>query len=292
MHKDLIEISNYENFKGLMNEDFVYFRMTGGLGNQLFGLSESYQLHKLTRKRVLLDFIHTEHDQDEKGIPFQDIAPWSVKIKTTFNHDLNFPKISNLGYEEYSAKQRYYTGWKPDLKSIERSGLFLKSVLPEPWRKLVEPKVKDAISLHLRFGDYLKAKSLGGNISVDHIYVRNALREIRKEIRTDCVRVFSDDIRRAKKLCDRLEGFEFCFIRNRSAIEDLIDMSEAEAIIASASTFSFWASYFSKSKHVIFPKPFFFTNNGWEAKLIHDEWIQIRRSMRSRVLRKANHNFV
>jgi hypothetical protein len=292
MYNDLIKISSYEEFKELMNEDFVYFRMTGGLGNQLFGLSESYQLHKLTKKRILLDFIHNEHNQDENGSLFQDIASWGVNIQTNFNHDLTFPKVCNLGYEEYFPEQRFYTGWKPDLKSIERSGLFLKSNLPEPWRKFVRPKQRTAISLHLRFGDYLNAKSLGGNISVDHIYVRSALRKISHELRTDCVRVFSDDIRRAKRLCGRLEGFEFYFIRNRSAIEDLIDMSQAEGIIASASTFSFWASYFSKSKHVIFPEPFFFSNNDWEAKLIHHEWIQIRRSMRSRVLRKANQNFV
>jgi hypothetical protein len=292
MYKELIEISKYEDFRELMSEDFVYFRMTGGLGNQLFGISESYQLHKLTGKRVLLDFVHTDHYQGEIGSPFESIAPWGVSINTNFNLDLNFPKLCNLGYEEYSPEQNYYTGWKPVLKLIEQNGLFLKGNLPEPWRKLLQPKVRNAISLHLRFGDYLSAKSLGGNISVDYSYVRRALKEIRQRLQTDFVRVFSDDISRAKELCDHLEGFEFYFIRNKTALEDMIYMSQGEGIIASASTFSFWASYFSKSKEVIFPKPFFFSNHNWEKNLIHHEWIQIRRSIRSRALRKVNHNFV
>ena len=53
----MIEIKSFEELKSkFSSEKYVVFRVVGGLGSQLFSISEAFELHKHSGKHVLLDF--------------------------------------------------------------------------------------------------------------------------------------------------------------------------------------------------------------------------------------------
>lgn len=287
MYSDLTRVPTHLVPSNSLHESEIYFRMTGGLGNQLFGLSECYQLHKLTGKRVVIDFGHVDHVKEEQTSPFNFGYSWMRQVVYLSSDNTGTVPLKNLATDIISSEDRFFTGWRPSLAVLEQSSLFKRSVLPANWSPLSKNIEEPFVGLHLRFGDYLHLPSLGGNISVDRAYVGQALNLLKSELGLRFVKVFSDNREKSIELCKPFSGFEFQVLESREPILDLVDLSRADAIVASASTFSFWAAYFSKTNSVIFPSPFFPVNPLWEKELIDKSWTQIRRTNRSsRELRK------
>lgn len=281
MYSDVDRLLNIASLSGSLLESEIYFRMTGGLGNQLFGLSESYLLHKITGKQVVIDFGHIDHVAEKQKSPFCRVNSWMRQVIFLSADSAEPVPLKNLATDKISNQDRYFTGWRPSLSVLEESNFFQKSTIPAHWSQFVSPIEKPFVALHLRFGDYLNSPSLGGDITVDRGYVRRALNIIKSELGLSFVKVFSDNQEMSRRLCNSFSDFEFQFLFRGEPIRDLIEFSQAEAIVASASTFSFWAAYFSKANKVIFPGPFFPVNPRWEKELMDKSWIQLQRTDKS-----------
>jgi hypothetical protein len=105
----------------------TYYRIVGGLGNQLFGLSRAYLLHKEIGKRIAIDVSHLDHTL-ESGPDWKDwngLEGWSELVKSP-KHLTPPNQLQNLSDspKEENFNTNFYTGWKFSLEEVLRSGLF------------------------------------------------------------------------------------------------------------------------------------------------------------------------
>lgn len=265
-----------------MLDSEIYYRITGGLGNQLFGISESFILHKLTGKHVVVDFAHADHVFPGQKNPFHINEPWISSMVFQPANTTTDVILRNLNKDKILQDDKFFTGWRPNLKIIRQSGYFKRHTTPHFWQYKHDIVEDPYVSLHLRFGDYRHAASLGGDITVNQLYLRDALKIVVSEVGIRFIKVFSDDIKLSKKFCLPFRNLEFEFVENQNSVQDLISISRSQAIVASASTFSFWAAFFSSAQIVIFPKPFFPINPNWEKSLLDESWTRLERRRISR----------
>ena len=279
MYEDLEIHDSYDDlvFKG--DGEAIYYRMTGGLGNQIFGFLEARNLFMRTKKRILIDFGYVEHVEKGLTCPFNKEEDWFKPVVINREVSQLFPSPLNLGNEALDVSRSFFTGWRPNIRTIEQINYFTKGVIPKMWKGMIQENQDAFIALHLRFGDYFTAKSLGGDITIDEEYVLRALRLVNSTVTTRVVRVFTDDIEKAIEFCSKFKAYTFDFETSNTPIKSMLEMSQGSAIIASGSTFSFWSVYFSKKTTAVFPKPFYPSNPKWEEELLDPTWNQISRGM-------------
>jgi hypothetical protein len=278
MYSNLESIGSLEDISGCITGSEIYYKITGGLGNQLFGISECHFLHKVTGKKIIIDFADVDHVKSNQVSPFEFDYDWMRMVICNFKPDAQNVKLLNLASSDVSPSHAFYTGWRPSMRALLESNFFQRGVLPKEWEQRRRGQQKPYIAAHLRFGDYLNVPALGGDISVDARYLKKALNLVTRELDVSRVLVFSDDMKRSEILCDDIDGIDFVFSESLEPVEDLIEMCASDAIIASGSTYSFWAAFFAKTDKVFFPKPFFPTNPRWEADLLGEPWRQVRRT--------------
>ena len=235
----------------IANNDRIYFRITGGLGNQLFGLSEAFNLFNALKQHVLIDVGGIEHSKNSvpEWFEWSKSQNWFSLIKIQENISRDFDLV-NLGERNHysTIDHRFFTGWKFSLRNVELSGLFQRSNFP--FRSGFERSIP--IAIHYRAGDYVLAEGIG---VLKHDYYSRALARLESSYK---VMVFSDDRDAAKSLVTSLGILNRSEISNQeSAIEVLFALATAESLIASNSTLSWWANYFSNSAKRIAPKPFY-----------------------------------
>lgn len=243
--------SKQELDREIAQNERIYFRITGGFGNQLFGLSEAYNLFKVLKKHVLIDVGSIEHSKD--SVP--EWLEWSrrqhwfsiIRIQENISHHFD---LVNIGEQELHSKteHRYFTGWKFSLRNVENSGLFQRSEFP--FKSSIVKSIP--IALHYRAGDYAHAEGIG---VLKHDYYSRALAKLDS---SNKIMVFSDDRDAAISLITSL-GIENRseISHQESAIDVLFALATAESLITSNSTLSWWANYFSNSPIRIAPKPFY-----------------------------------
>jgi len=248
----LKEIKSRTDFEAeLASENQIYFRLTGGLGNQLFGLSEAFNLHNKLQCKVLMDIGSLDHSKSEmpEWFDWSKNQDWFTLIRIPKNVSREF-ELTNLGDmdESFSPESRHFTGWRFSLRSVESSGLFSRAKFPFE----VEEKPRILIALHYRAGDYALAEGIG---ILKPQYYSRALKKVDSSLK---VTIFSDDNYAALSLINKLN------IRNRfeisnqqSPVEVLHALSGAKNLITANSTLSWWALYFSNAVTKTAPKPFY-----------------------------------
>lgn len=109
----------------------------------------------------------------------------------------------------------------------------------------IEPSTR--IAIHLRFGDYLEWDVLGiRGASLPEEYYYEAIKRINSIIKSPTYIVFSDDLNRAKKLLSKIEID--CRYYDQNLFIDFALIAQCSHAIISASSFSWWASYFIKNR--------------------------------------------
>lgn len=244
----------------LVSHDRIYFRLTGGFGNQLFGLSEAFSLYKMTKQHVLIDVGSIEHTKNHlpEWLEWSKSQNWFSIIKVPKNISGEL-KLLNLGERSKPLLQgkRLFTGWEFSLRKVELSGLFIRSIFPFD----VQDRTSIPLALHYRAGDYAHADGIG---ILKHDYYSRALRQFDPSIR---VKVFSDDQYAARILISNLGiGHRSEISSEKSAVRVLFGLAKAENLVASNSTLSWWANYFSGAVLSIAPKPFYLQDWKFDSK--------------------------
>jgi hypothetical protein len=252
----------------------------GGLGNQLFQYSFgryiqvktgiptkfAFSQHKSTIYREplilqLLDDIPVANAQDTNRIMrigkryiLENIMKKLMHGESAFTEKRE--------YEENYSSGNFYVGyWQHDK--------YVVPIIPEMRTKIFASRHKQyniknsqnrKVAIHVRRGDYIEnqtANDFHGVCEID--YFERAIAYFNNISREFFFLIFSDDPGWCKEEFGFRENYYFFDDRNRSTIDDFVDMAMCDHFIVSNSTFSWWAAILSshEDKILIRPKKWF-----------------------------------
>ena len=253
-----------------LKENKLYYSLQGRLGNQLFGLSEAFQLHKKFSKNIVIDFSEVIHSGFSKPtwIPFVDYAWAEFVYNSSYSAFKNNVKFINLGFCNLKkvTKDKYFSGFSVKYSDLCRSGLFEKGVFPFRINEITSQTNFTVISV--RAGDYVKNPHLG---ILPFRYYKKAYNSMHK-LNTDVPNyLFSDDILKAQKMLKKAKiRINYIQEKKYSDLENLFLMSKGSNHIIGNSTFSYWAAFFSNGK-TYFPNPFYIGDSNFHNDLFWPE---------------------
>jgi hypothetical protein len=139
--------------------------------------------------------------------------------------------------------------------------------------KTVEEKIAstNAVSIHIRRGDYLKPliNDFHGVLTME--YYQHAISYINRKVENPTYFIFSDDLEWCEKNLSFIEN-KHLVSGSQAAWEDMSLMSRCKHQIIANSSFSWWGAWLNENpgKTVICPKKWFNQEN---TRIIPKEWI-------------------
>ena len=203
-----------------------------------------------------------------------------VDSKLYVEHQMYDEKIYEMDHkvlEGYWACEAYYHDILPALRE--------KLVFPKsdnPKNQKMEEKMRscNAVSIHLRRGDYLTPgnREMFGGICTEEYY-EQALSYMKEHVKDARFFVFSDDPNYAR---EKYQGEEFTIVdinHGRDSFFDVYLMSCCQHHICANSTFSFWGARLNPNKDKIMVRPLKQKNCDWyvpeKMKQLWKDWILI-----------------
>lgn len=275
--------------KPLSKTGFVMVLPSGGIGNQLFQYAASYVLAKKTESKLLViadqllekkgnnrnnerNFALSSFNIAKEQMLYKHQIPKEFSIfakinkKKGFNTELlknetkskfnivivdedNFFEIAKLKnnqvlvINEFFESEVFFEEFKDEIK-----GLFTIDN-PNMDDLVTQVSQDNAGCLHIRRGDMVANSAV--LMSID--FHLNAMEFIKHEIKQPQFYIFSDSIKLTRQ---ELKAFDnITFIENNKPIDDFYLMSKCNYLIATASTFSWWAGYLNQKQNIIAPYP-------------------------------------
>lgn len=221
--------------------NIVGVKSRGRLGNQMFQFAFIYAYSKKYNKSFFIDnFKHLNyfrcHDKF-KSSNFRNrllAAYWFSRGRLGFivhnEESINIkPNLTNCIFIGYFQSLQYFEQYLDDIRSL----FTIKTKYSTRKRKT------PYVAVHLRLGDYLKIKGhrLGDDLALPEAYFHNAILNHTED--TDDIVIVSDNIEIAKSYLPPDRNYRF---ENNSEIEDFQILLNANKVIISNSTFSWWAA--------------------------------------------------
>ena len=287
----------------------LIIKMNGGLGNQLQQYA-LYEKMKSMGKDVKLDISWFGKDygkalkRDLELDYFPNVsyeACSSEELKQVGERSLFrkvFEKLHLVDSKLYVEHQMYDEKiFQMDNKVLEgywACEAYYEDILPQLRQKLVFPKSNNpknlkmeekmgacnAVSLHIRRGDYLTPgnKEMFGGICTEEYYEK-ALSYMKEKVKDAHFFVFSDDPTYAK---EKYQGEEYTIVdinHGRDSFFDVYLMSCCRHHICANSTFSFWGARLNPNSDKIVVRPLKQKNCDWyvpdKMKQLWKNWILI-----------------
>jgi hypothetical protein len=235
----------------------VYFR--GGLGNQMFqyaalkslAVRNGYEL-RIPECQLVRVFDLKEKVLDRK----------LLKAQAKYNETGGF--AFNRGFFELKDGTDLRGSYQTEKYFIDIKGLIV-----DTFRKKWKTPKNNAVSIHVRRGDYLKKPSYHPVCTSE--YYRKAMALFPSAE----FHVFSDDIRWCR---EAFKGSQFKFFEGNKDYVDLELMASCSHHIVANSSFSWWAAYLGQNpdKKIVAPKIWFGKSFGGNlSDLRPSSWIQI-----------------
>lgn len=182
-------------------------------------------------------------------------------------------KRTNAYYEGYFNSERYFL----PIEDTIRADFQLRVPLTGENKQMLEQiSSTNAVSLHVRRGDYVNASKTYALCSLD--YYQAAVEHILSNVENPHFFIFSDDLPWVLE-CLKLDcNFTLVDINDyKTGFNDLVLMRHCQHHIIANSTFSWWAAWLnpSPSKIVIAPKDWFATEKKSDQDLIPDSWLRL-----------------
>lgn len=287
----------------------LIIKMNGGLGNQLqqYALYEKLkslgkevkldiswygkEFGKASKRDLELDYFPGVSYEACTNLELKEIGERSlprkvlekihlVDSKLYVEHQMYDEKIfqmDNKVLEGYWACEAYYEDILPDLR---KKLVFPKSDNPKNQKMEKKMRSCNAVSLHLRRGDYLTPgnQEMFGGICTEQYY-EQAIAYIKEKVWTPRFFIFSDDPTYAK---EKYQGEEYTIVdinRGRDSFFDVYLMSCCKHHICANSTFSFWGARLNPSSDKIMVRPLKQKNCDWyvpeKMKQLWKNWVLI-----------------
>ncbi len=259
----------------------IVVKITGGLGNQLFqyavGLAVAMHHHvplKLDITTYETYKLHNGYRLNQFNIEAEIATPAEIaSLKGANNILCRALRKAGLvkGKTYYAEKQRtiydanvfaeqsrYLDGyWQNEQYFLTIRETLLKelspkvALSPQAQKHLPQIAKANAVSIHVRRGDYLKHPEIG---VLDVDYYKKAVEYIMATVESPVFFVFSNDLDWCKQ--------NFGFIENpnyiedtQSEIDDLMLMSQCQHNIVANSSFSWWAAWLNQNNNKVIVAP-------------------------------------
>lgn len=177
----------------------------------------------------------------------------------------------NIYVDGYFQSARYFENVEEKIRQQ-----FVPSYAPEEeyLRKLNEIKQVNAVAVHVRRGDFLKAE---GKNSIAYVlgeqYYHHALKYMSENVDNPVFFWFSDDIAWVKDNFAHAENYRFISLKTKYAdIDEMMLMKNCRHIIAANSTFSWWAAWLNEHTDCIRTVP---DKQYGNIEMIPKKWIKI-----------------
>lgn len=136
-----------------------------------------------------------------------------------------------------------------------------------------------AVVLHVRRGDYLHADAQGYHGVAGHRFYRDALTTLRRTGFDGPVLLFSDDVEMAVRELDGLGEVHPVSCPSLDALDEMLLMSRAPALVTANSSFSWWAAWLGDrpDRPVVAPRPWFDDPSIDARDLLPPHWLTLDR---------------
>jgi hypothetical protein len=280
---------------------FIFFKIKGGLGNQLFIYFSAYYLAKKFKKKALFstDFFFIKQRsavldklfyRDLEIIKFPKINKNFYKLPLildkiiflVFSRILTssyYSHIDNIFDEKFFNKKylyynfhfldfKYLIKYRPSIRKIINFDNIKQREIVSNLEKCKKNK-KKIVMIHVRRGDTIKAK--GYFVSLN--YYQKAMKFF-KNLNVQFV-LFSD----SPIWCSRQDIFKnLTIVKEKDVAKTLIMMKLCDHFIISNSTLSCWAAFLGEKKNsiIIYPDPSFIGQSCLQSQLFLKNWISLK----------------
>lgn len=283
-----------------------------GLGNQMFQYA-FYKKMKKIYKNVYGNIdtfnrdmkIHNGYELnrvfgievEEKNIIFDNFFSRVRLKKITIFHKIIHKILKELNFIVYienwseSIEEKlnkkgivFYNGWwqsekffKDISEEIRKDFTFSKFMGEKNLEISKRIKNSNSISIHIRRGDYLGDKGLGGLAPLE--YYRRAIEYIKTRVDNPYFFIFSNDIEWCRKNLDLENCYYVDWNKGEESYRDMQLMSLCKHNIIPNSSFSWWGAWLNNNpnKIVIAPEKWFndCTNMDY-SNIVPETWIKIK----------------
>lgn len=280
-------------------------KFQGGLGNQMFQYALYCKFRSMGYDTYADLFFYSKITANSR--PFQ-LSVFGIDLRQADRKDiirlagneecyLDVLRLKYFGKKTYirereikynpqilNIKEGYFNGyWQSEryFKDIEETLLkefsFLNSVIEDERNDHISSMIRKeekAVSIHMRFGDYLAKPEMYGGICTKQYY-QQAIDYIKEKVKSPVFFVFSDNIELAKQ---QFPDEHFIYVEGgseKTGYMDMYLMSLCRHNIVANSSFSWWGAWLNREKNKIVVAPSKWLNNMDVYDIIPETWIVI-----------------
>lgn len=247
-------------------------KLSGGLGNQMFQYAAGRSMSLRDNTPLLLD-IRWYRGRTSRTYLLGD---FNVKAEIARNSDIF--KVKLFSRRNYLSGDFQSEKYFKNIESTLRKEFKLKNEIGIGSKQVLAEIVADnAVSIHLRGGDYVKGPKAKFHGTCSPEYYQKAVEKIRKEVDLPHFYIFTDDIEWAKNHISLPDPYTFVSKAGRPAQDELMLMVACKHNVIANSSFSWWGAWLNENptKIVIAPKKWFNDPTMDSGDIVPESWIQI-----------------
>jgi hypothetical protein len=275
--------------------------LKGGLGNQLFQISFGLYLSELLNDKVYFDVGWYKKDHKfniARNLDSAFLMSSDSMINSKLSRYLETP-VRNLFSKYIIYDQNIDTeailklGHKPKFLK----GYFQNYEYPEAVWNSIKDKVNfklnecfpvifkgnGYLAVHIRAGDYLYNSKTRNDVGLSSFtYYEQATSILSKITSIKKLVIVTDSPEYVKNIGERFKTYEVLIMSSKDPLIDLSIISNAQGVVISNSTFSWWGAFIANKNHgavIVAPKPWFNCITSEPRNLIPKEWILLEREI-------------
>ena len=255
---------------------YLIAELTGGLGNQLFGLAACLGLSERIGLDAAYSLVNYGLDNPRKFEIGKIVDSFDLKLVNDYEYVFKESKYyefdeASLDVSPGTVMRGYFQSYRY-FSNIDK---LLRSAILNASEDKVTPGSVERIAIHQRRGDYLLPIYSDFHGVASNQYFVSAVRTLRNIWGPVPVDVFSDSPEEGVRLASEISDAIYREDTGMNPLEVLFELSRYRYLVGSNSSFSWWAAFLAEHQYgnVIFPKPWITGNNAED--LLLDGWISL-----------------